>query len=144
MEGVTASDNDLQLRALRGGLPLPAGAPLAGQTALDRLMASVGPLDRLVSPSTYTVREGDTLSLIAEMLGTDVATMARSNGIPDPEQIKPGQVLRLAATMAGDDLHIAQRGETLDGIARATGTSWQAVAPLDGPADRDRIVPGRG
>ncbi|MFJ3957689.1 LysM peptidoglycan-binding domain-containing protein [Arthrobacter sp. NPDC090010] len=44
---------------------------------------------------TYTVKPGDTLGAIAARFGTDWPTLARLNGIPDPDRIFPGQVLRL-------------------------------------------------
>ena len=44
---------------------------------------------------SYTVRRGDTLSAIAAAHGTDYQTLANINGIPNPNLIFPGQVLRL-------------------------------------------------
>lgn len=43
---------------------------------------------------TYTVKKGDTLSAIAKRLGSSVGHLASTNGIPDPNKIFPGQVLR--------------------------------------------------
>lgn len=44
---------------------------------------------------TYTVKSGDNLSKIAAAHGTDWPTLARLNGLADPNRIYPGQVLRL-------------------------------------------------
>lgn len=44
---------------------------------------------------TYTVQEGDYLSGIAATFGTDWPTLARINGLADPDLIYPGQVLTL-------------------------------------------------
>ena len=51
--------------------------------------------DRLgASPKkTYTVRSGDTLSGIAAKYGTDYQTLAKANGLANPNVIYPGQVL---------------------------------------------------
>lgn len=43
----------------------------------------------------YTVRPGDTLGAIAARFGTDVATLAAHNGIPDPDKIGQGTRLRI-------------------------------------------------
>lgn len=48
------------------------------------------------SPSVV-VAAGDTLSRIADRVGTDVATLARVNGLEDPDTILVGQVLKVAA-----------------------------------------------
>jgi len=40
------------------------------------------------------VKKGDTLWNIAKRLGTDVQTLAKANGIKDPNRLKIGQVLR--------------------------------------------------
>lgn len=51
----------------------------------DRLGAS--------SKKTYTVKSGDTLSGIAAKYGTDYRTLAKANGLANPNVIYPGQVL---------------------------------------------------
>lgn len=44
---------------------------------------------------TYTVKAGDTLSGIAAKYGTSYQTLARINGIANPNLIYPGQVLKI-------------------------------------------------
>ncbi len=44
---------------------------------------------------TITVRRGDTLLGIAARTGVPAATIARANGISDPDRIRPGQELRV-------------------------------------------------
>ena len=64
---------------------LPAGANL------DALHHNApAPAER-----TYTVQEGDTLSGIAAQYGTDYQTLANINGIPDPNYITVGEVIKL-------------------------------------------------
>lgn len=46
--------------------------------------------------STYTVKKGDGLSVIAQKTGVSMATLQRLNGIKDPNFIKVGQVLKLS------------------------------------------------
>jgi LysM repeat protein len=42
---------------------------------------------------TYVVQQGDTLSSIANRFGTSVSALQAANGIGDPDEINPGQVL---------------------------------------------------
>ncbi len=46
--------------------------------------------------ATYTVKPGETLSAIAARHGTTWQTLARLNGMANPDLIHPGQVLRLS------------------------------------------------
>lgn len=45
--------------------------------------------------TTYQIKQGDTLSQIAQSFGTDVATLAKLNGIADPNKIQAGATLKL-------------------------------------------------
>ena len=49
------------------------------------------------SASTYTVKDGDTLSAIAAKCDTTVAKLVSLNNLADPDQLKPGQKLKLPA-----------------------------------------------
>jgi LysM repeat protein len=44
-------------------------------------------------PQTYVVQPGDTLSIIASQFGVSVSAIQEANGISDPDEIVPGQVL---------------------------------------------------
>lgn len=46
-------------------------------------------------PTTYTVKQGDTLGSIAARYGTTYTTLAELNGIKDPNRIYAGQKLKL-------------------------------------------------
>lgn len=46
-------------------------------------------------PATYKVRAGDTLSAIAARYGMDWHHLAALNHLPDPDLIKPGEILHL-------------------------------------------------
>jgi cell wall-associated NlpC family hydrolase len=70
----------------------------------ELVAASIGGGERLpiegasrVIPSTrtYEVQAGDTLNGIADAFGVDVATVLSSNGISNPNAIKPGVELRI-------------------------------------------------
>lgn len=50
---------------------------------------------------SYTVQRGDTLSGIADRFGTDWQTLARTNGLDNPDLIFPGQQLRIGGAGRG-------------------------------------------
>src|SRR5690606_11638156 len=71
-------------------------------------------------PASYTVRGGDSLSLIAERHGVSLAALKRENGLSG-DVIHVGQTLKLpgggsVATTTYTE-HRISRGETLSGIA---------------------------
>lgn len=121
-----------------------AGRTLTDQpvrSPLERLMATPSPLDRLAPPPSYTVKSGDTLTAIAARFKTDVATLARINGIPDPDKIGVGQSIRLPASQSSR--HTVHTGETLSGIAAAHGTDAATLARINGIRNPDLIRPGQ-
>ena len=102
------------------------------------------------SSGTYTVQAGDTLSGIASRFGTTYQHLAAVNNIADPNIIHPGQVLQLTAsapaaqpTPTSAQTYTVVSGDTLSGIANRFGTSYQALAALNGIADPNKIYPGQ-
>jgi LysM repeat protein len=95
-------------------------------------------------PSTgfyYTVRRGDTLSSIARRYGTTVQAIVQANGIVNPNLIFYGQRLWIpSGTGPGPGpgpgpapaVYIVRAGDTLYAIARRYGTTYQALAALNG------------
>ncbi|KQT32462.1 hypothetical protein ASG29_11835 [Sphingomonas sp. Leaf412] len=111
------------------GEELQAGARALGldniASRLDRLLAQPSPLDRFAAPPgtaptppakakaevSYQVKAGDTLSRIAARHGSDVATLARINGLRDPDRLDVGQTLTLAAgASVAAEARVAARG----------------------------------
>jgi len=64
----------------------------------------------------YTVQTGDTLSGIAAKHGVSTATILQNNDIPNPNALKPGQVLKIIPV--NGLLHIVAKGDTLDSLAK--------------------------
>jgi cell wall-associated NlpC family hydrolase len=67
------------------------------------------------STRTYEVQAGDTLNSIADTFGVDVDTILSSNGIDDPDTIKPGSELRILPVKGLE--YAVQPDETLADIA---------------------------
>lgn len=93
-----------------------------GDTALA---SSVGPLGNAVEAAessisyaitTYTVRKGDTISLIAKTFGVSVPTVLWANNIPRSGVVKEGDVLVILPVSGVK--HIVQKGETVASIAK--------------------------
>jgi LysM repeat protein len=119
---------------------------LLGGTGLDQLMASPGIAEKFGSPSgsNYTVRSGDTLSDIAKANGTDWQTLARINGISNPDLIQPGQQIRLPGGSTNQPTtYTVKSGDTLGAIAAANGTTVAALARDNGISNPDRISVGQ-
>lgn len=123
----------------------PAAAPPpedAGATTLDRLMAAPDTLSRFGQNGRFhEAKPGETLTSIARDNGTTWQTLARINGLANPDRIRVGQQIRLPETSA--QTHVVKGGETLSGIAAANGTSVAALAQANGIADPNRIGVGQ-
>lgn len=102
------------------------------------------------SGQTYTVKSGDTLSAIAQRYGTTYQELARINGIPDPNKIYPGQVIKItgsapqiAQPAPPAQSYTVKAGDTLSGIAQRYGTTYQELARINGIANPNLIYPGQ-
>ena len=92
---------------------------------------------------TYTVVSGDNLSSIASRFGTTVSEISRLNNISNPNLIHPGQVLKLNGSVDNTVYYIVKSGDNLSSIAATYGTTWQAIARLNGLSDPNKIYPGQ-
>jgi lipoprotein NlpD len=84
----------------RRTLPPRTQAPLPGVPAGPPTVGAAPPATAVESdwrPQTYTVRRGDTLHAIALEHGLDYRELAAWNAVDNPNVIRVGQVLRLAA-----------------------------------------------
>lgn len=121
------------------------------------------------APSSYKVKEGDTLARIARRTGVPVAALVTANKIANPDHIRVGQVLdiptaeeRAAATPAplaplptpvvvvgADRVHTVEAGQTLGAIARRYGTTIADLVQVNSLRNpnlirigADLVVPG--
>lgn len=104
--------------------------PLAGRGGAELIvdedaLVSTGPIgeDEIAEQSintgeirVYTVREGDSLSMVAEMFGVTTNTIMWANDIPRATAIQPGDTL-VILPIAGVR-HIVKSGDTISTIAK--------------------------
>lgn len=112
------------------------------------------------TPQTYTVRPGDSLSVIARRHGVDTATLMDLNNISNPDMIQVDQVLLLppdararteraaerpapAAPSASDGTYVVQSGDVLSRIASRHGVSQAALMEANNITNPDRILVGQ-
>lgn len=108
--------------------------------------------------TVYTVQAGDTLWEIAQRTGTTVRTLARLNGLRDPDRLYPGQRLRIPklptapeppvcpmppTPSPGQTLYEVQPGDTLGDIAFRFGTTVPVLLRLNRLDDPDALTVGQ-
>jgi murein DD-endopeptidase MepM/ murein hydrolase activator NlpD len=99
---------------------------------------------KMASAHTYTVRDGDTLSQVAEKLGVPVQRLAAANGLDDPNLVLAGSVLKVpTATGSATAEYIVRPGDTLWAISDATGVPISQLAAANGLDDPDWVPAGR-
>lgn len=100
------------------------GGPIIAYTEENAIIPAIGPMGtisdaeetRLSKITTYTVREGDNLSVIARTFGISVGTIYWANNISRPELIKPGDVLVILPVSGVK--HTVAKGDTIESIAK--------------------------
>ena len=90
----------------------------------------------------YVVREGDTLSEIADRAGTSAEAIARASHLHDPDDLREGQRLSIPNDPSSSATHIVRRGDTLSGIAGQYGMDPRTLAAINGISDNERVLAG--
>lgn len=103
----------------------------------------------------HRVVAGDTLAAISARYGVSVASIARANGIADPNVVVLGARLRIPGSVGGargvvspvstgtSGTHRVASGESLGGIAARYGVTTRALAVANRIANPNLIVAGR-
>jgi murein DD-endopeptidase MepM/ murein hydrolase activator NlpD len=104
----------------------------------------------------YTVREGDTVSEIAQRFGTTSAVLVELNRLADAASIRVGQELRVPGSADGgageegtrpdtsaDDLYVVEEGDTLLQIARNHRVSVRQIRQANRLREEDDIRVGQ-
>lgn len=108
---------------------------------------------------TYTVREGDSVSLIAHRYNVSQSEILALNRLDDPDKIRVGQTLilpgyvdldkpaRVPAPAAPEtidgNIYVVQPNDTLSGIASRLNVSEADLIRLNELRDPDRIIVGQ-
>lgn len=103
------------------------------------------PVEHVGHPATgtYTVQSGDTLSGIAAKFGTTYQILSAINGIGDPNQIWPGQVLKVTGTVSQESTYYVQAGDTLSSIANKFGTTISNLVSINHISNPNVIYVGQ-
>ncbi len=146
---VTSFDDTVYLRATLNSDPNPA---LGGGDVLveDGALVPSGDADKKESNintktangeiSVYVVRDGDTLSQIAEMYDVSAKTILWANDITSPSKIRPGDTLVILPITGVR--HIVKSGETLASIAKKYQGDVADILAYNQLASASDIVPG--
>jgi LysM repeat protein len=114
---------------------------------LVTLLALLAPYGVSAAPSKghfiHVVQRGEALSTIAHRYGINMWTLARMNGITNPNRIYVGQRLIIPSYQAAGYTHVVQRGETLTHIALRYGVNVWAIARANGIANLNFVYVGQ-
>jgi LysM repeat protein len=101
---------------------------------------------RTVEMTYHTVNLGETLESIASAYNVTWTEIAEANGISTPDQIYPGQILKIPGYMPGfspELSHVVYFGETLFSISLIYGVPMSAIAEANGLAPPYMIYAGQ-
>jgi nucleoid-associated protein YgaU len=88
--------------ALSRAVPSPSAGPATAPVARDEpAQEGTAAARDAVRRARYVVREGDTLSDIADLLGTSVEALMEANAIDDPDLLYEGEVLLVPSDRDG-------------------------------------------
>lgn len=92
------------------------------------------------SISVYTVREGDSLSEIAELYGVSMNTVLWANDLDDPKAVQPGMTLVILPVSG--IRYLAREGDTLESVARKYDADAADVAAYNRLASGEELEEG--
>jgi len=97
-----------------------------------------------VFSSHYTVKQGDTLSQIAENHKVSLSELINVNNLSNPNLIRPGQVIKIPGQDGGSEiLYVVARGDTLNRIAARYKASVRRIVSANKISNPDIIRIGQ-
>ena len=93
------------------------------------------------STETYTVKEGDNLSSIAQLFGISINTILWENKLRAKDLIRPNQELKILPTSGIS--HIVKKGESLIKISKRYGVETDEILSFNQLSDPSQIYPNQ-
>ena len=138
-------------------LALPAGAvaPAAQSTTSTTSTTTTASTSSTSSSGTYTVKSGDSLSVIASRNKVRLSALLAANGMTAASLITPGMKLNLpagavsqssgassAGASASGATYTVKAGDSLGGIASRSGVTLAALLAANNMTAKSLILPG--
>ena len=131
----------------RGSFEAPSFAATPSPSPSVAPTASPVPSASFAPGGTYTVKPGESLSLIADKVGVPWILIAQANNIQGPDYIvQVGQVLIIPISTEptpGGDVYVVQLGDTITGIANKVGVDPTTLADFNNIVDWNTIQVGQ-
>lgn len=93
-----------------------------------------------MAATTYTMRKGDNLSIVAQKYGVSVSDLIKANNIKNPNKVNVGTKLIIPQKTTK---YTVQKGDTLTGIAKKYGTTVAALKNANNIKDTDKLYVGK-
>ncbi len=119
------------------------------------LLATLNVASTSASAQSYVVKQGDTLTSIAQAFHTSVSALVSVNHLTNPDRLTVGEALVVGApdavsatslstvTAAGTMTYVVQAGDTLAELGRRFGLSEAALAAANGLVNPNRLSVGQ-
>lgn len=127
----------------RNVLAVGRSKPVLAAALINRIDGSPS-VSKVSLPCWHVVRRGESVSSIADRLGTLPQTIIRVNSLKNPDHVLVGQRLYVTRPKPDDVSTLTiKTGDTLSGLARRCGLTVATLCRLNGIRDSDRLLAGQ-
>ena len=123
----------------RGDVTVTGGSALIAYAGPEGTIADIDRTSSAGRISTYVVREGDSLSAIADMFNVSGNTILWANNIGKGD-LKPGMTLVILPVSGVR--HTVASGDSLQSLAKKYGSDASEIASYNGLSSADELVKG--
>lgn len=120
--------------------PSIPGALLANTLKADSPNQPSGPAKERTDTETYIVKEGDTLSVIAQNFGVNIGTILWANQKTSGQYIRPGDSLRIPPVSGV--LAIVKKGDTISSLAKKYNIDAEEITRINRLDDQKSLAIG--